>query len=155
MSDLIREAAERAIAELKQSATGSAVKWPAMQSVIEAALREKFTGAGLGIKQFCEHCGGKGWYIVPDYMTDDLAQEQCRWCVETAPAIEALIEARVAAARREALEAAIDIIATNTLWPINESQNEQRVIGFEVGKRQALLAARALASSEPGSEVSK
>ena len=145
MTDLIREAAERATDRLKQSATGSAVQWPAMQAIIEAALRKKFTGAGLGEVLPCQadlgnaHCDS-----IPDGLPHG---QHGNWCPAFyRPAVAALIEARVAAALERAAR------AVERLYP---ETPHFICVDLKSVRADAALVVRALASSEPGSEVSK
>ena len=144
MTDLIREAAERArIALLRLRDSSMNVQFLAYSftereiAVIEAALREKFTGAGL------EEA------LPNNYYTEDDAPSQLNPAYYR-PAVAALIEARVAAARQEVLEEAARIPdAWNRSCKPDDACEHMRTAAT-IAER-----IRALASSEPESEVSK
>ena len=132
MTDLIREAAEHAATALfAPKHLGRPIDQSSMVAQIDAALREKFTGAGLE-------------EVLPNnYCEEDDAPSRTNPAFYR-PAVAALIEARVAAARREALEA---------IEPLLRHICRPRATGYLA--ECCCLGPRDLASSEPGSEVSK
>ena len=159
MADLIREAAELTVRSLYDpKRLGRPLDDVSMLAVIEASFRETFTGAELEGSTCCWH------------------RSKC----PNRPAVAALIEARVAAARREALEEAKWFLARFEYqsYPVDGGYSSTRCsecglfpdrpgtapvwrergrVGHKQDCRLGQHAAvvRALASAEPGSEVSK
>ena len=126
MADLIREAAEHvATALFAPKHLGRPIDQNAMVAQIDAALRETFTGAGLE-------------EVLPNnYCEEDDAPSRTNPAFYR-PAIAALIEARVAAARREAFEEAAMLVRG---WHYRKG-----------GYTELAHTISALASSEPGSD---
>ena len=165
MTDLIREAAERTVAaidgidpipmtdELRQILLG----------LIEAALREKFTGAGLEEVLSCIYTN---CYDNTTDKSKEIHHESCPAYYR--PTVAALIEARVAAARRGGILAVQHLIDSRICMIDDRIERSKTTIPNYISDQdwdlwwsdRCVLSNLkselvALASSGPGSEVSK
>ena len=140
MTDLIREAAERAAVELGDDLTSPTA------DIIEAEYREKFTGAGLEVVL---PCAGIVDYCLCFYRTSGTHSATCSAFYR--PAVTAWSEARVAAARRDTWEKAVAVVAAVKYAHLPRLDGDW----WQTACDKILEEFRALSSSEPGNEVSK